>query len=189
MAGNMRYPSNYAGNDATQNYIRQQQEYIQQLQEQVKNYQKAQEIYSNPIGQYQSQSSHQQVSQRTPELTAPTRHAEITQVKDKKEVLDAFVEFGTSRMFMTEDEEMIYVKSVDKDGKAILHPYPHGEDEDVTTSTDYVTKDDLKSMLSDAVGEFSKLIPSTDNLVRKDEIRDIIVETLSSNRSRKKEEE
>ena len=188
MAVNMRYPSNYAGNDATQNYIRQQQEYIQQLQEQVKNYQKAQEIYSNPVGQYQSQPQ-QQNTQRTPELTAPTRHAEITQVKDKKEVLDAFVEVGTSRMFMTEDEEMIYVKSVDKDGKAILHPYPHGEDEDVTTSTDYVTKDDLKSMLSDAVGEFSKLIPSTDNLVRKDEIRDIIVETLSSNRSRKKEEE
>lgn len=188
MAVNMRYPSNYAGNDATQNYIRQQQEYIQQLQEQVKNYQKAQEIYSNPVGQYQSQPQ-QQTAQRTPELTAPTRHAEITQVKDKKEVLDAFVEVGTSRMFMTEDEEMIYVKSVDKDGKAILHPYPHGEDEDVTTSTDYVTKDDLKSMLSDAVGEFSKLIPSTDNLVRKDEIRDIIVETLSSNRSRKKEEE
>lgn len=188
MAVNMRYPSNYAGNDATQNYIRQQQEYIQQLQEQVKNYQKAQEIYSNPIGQYQSQPP-QQTAQRTPELTAPTRHAEITQIKDKKDVLDAFVEVGTSRMFMTEDEEMIYVKSVDKDGKAILHPYPHGEDEDVTTSTDYVTKDDLKSMLSDAVGEFSKLIPSTDNLVRKDEIRDIIVETLSSNRNRKKEEE
>ena len=107
----------------------------------------------------------------------------------KKEVLDAFVDVGTSRMFMTEDEETIYVKSVDKDGKAILHPYQHGEDEDITTSTDYVTKDDLKSMLSDAVGEFSKLIPSTDNLVRKDEIRDIIVETLSSNRNRKKEEE
>lgn len=188
MAVNMRYPSNYAGNDATQNYIRQQQEYIQQLQEQVKNYQKAQEIYSNPIGQYQSQPP-QQTAQRTPELTAPTRHAEITQIKDKKDVLDAFVEVGTSRMFMSEDEETIYVKSVDKDGKAILHPYQHGEDEDVTTSTDYVTKDDLKSMLSDAVGEFSKLIPSTDNLVRKDEIRDIIVETLSSNRSRKKEEE
>lgn len=188
MAVNMRYPSNYAGNDATQNYIRQQQEYIQQLQEQVKSYQKAQEIYSNPIGQYQSQPP-QQNAQRTPELTAPTRHAEITQIKDKKEVLDAFVEVGTSRMFMTEDEETIYVKSVDKDGKAILHPYQHGEDEDVTTSTDYVTKDDLKSMLSDAVGEFSKLIPSTDNLVRKDEIRDIIVETLSSNRNRKKEEE
>ena len=188
MAVNMRYPSNYAGNDATQNYIRQQQEYIQQLQEQVKNYQKAQEIYSNPIGQYQSQPP-QQNTQRTPELTAPTRHAEITQIKDKKEVLDAFVEVGTSRMFMTEDEETIYVKSVDKDGKAILHPYQHGEDEDVTTSTDYVTKDDLKSMLIDAVGEFSKLIPSTDNLVRKDEIRDIIVETLSSNRNRKKEEE
>lgn len=188
MAGSIRYPSNYAGNDATQNYIRQQQEYIQQLQEQVKNYQKAQEIYSNPIGQYQSQPS-QQNAQRTPELTAPTRHAEITQIKDKKEVLDAFVEVGTSRMFMSEDEEMIFVKSVDKDGKVILHPYQHGEDEDVTTSTDYVTKDDLKSMLSDAVGEFSKLIPSTDNLVRKDEIRDIIVETLSSNRNRKKEEE
>lgn len=188
MAVNMRYPSNYAGNDATQNYIRQQQEYIQQLQEQVKNYQKAQEIYSNPIGQYQSQSS-QQTAQRTPELTAPTRHAEITQIKDKKEVLDAFVEVGTSRMFMTEDEEMIFVKSVDKDGKTILHPYEHSEDEDITSSHDYVTKDDLKSMLSDAVGEFSKLIPSTDNLVRKDEIRDIIVETLSSNRSRKKEEE
>lgn len=188
MAVNMRYPSNYAGNDATQNYIRQQQEYIQQLQEQVKNYQKAQEIYSNPVSQYQSQTP-QQTAQRTPELTAPTRHAEITQIKDKKDVLDAFVEVGTSRMFMTEDEEMIFVKSVDKDGKTILHPYPHGEDEDITESHNYVTKDDLKSMLSDAVGEFSKLIPSTDNLVRKDEIRDIIVETLSSNRSRKKEEE
>lgn len=189
MAGNMRYPSNYAGNDATQNYIRQQQEYIQQLQQQIQNYQRANENLNNPVGQYQSQPSQQQVVQRTPELTAPTRHAEITQIKDKKEVLDSFVEVGTSRMFMTEDEETIYVKSVDKDGKAILHPYQHGEDEDVTTSTDYVTKDDLKSMLSDAVGEFSKLIPSTDNLVRKDEIRDIIVETLSSNRNRKKEEE
>lgn len=188
MAGNMRYPSNYAGNDATQNYIRQQQEYIQQLQEQVKNYQKAQEIYSNPIGQYQNQPS-QQNTHRTPELTAPTRHAEITQIKDKKEVLEAFVEVGTSRMFMTEDEETIYVKSVDKDGKTILHTYPHSGDEDITTSNDYVTKDDLKSMLSDAVGEFSKLIPSTDNLVRKDEIRDIIVETLSSNRTRKREDE
>ena len=183
----MRYPSNYAGNDATQNYIKQQQEYIQQLQQQIQSYQRANENLNNPIGRYQNQPVQQ--DQRSPELTAPTRHAEITQIKGKKEVLDAFVELGTSRMFMSEDEETIYVKSVDKDGKTLIHPYLHGEDEDITTANDYVTKDDLKSMLSDAVGEFSKLIPSTDNLVRKDEIRDIIVETLSSNRSRKKEEE
>jgi len=180
---NMRYPSSYAGNNATQNYIRQQQDYINQLQQELQN------LRNNPYPTAVTPTQPTQQEQRSPELTAPTRHAEITQVKDKKDVLDAFVEVGTSRMFMTEDEEMIYVKSVDKDGRTILHPYPHGEDEDVTSSHDYVTKDDLKSMLSDAVGEFSKLIPSTDNLVRKDEIRDIIVETLSSNRSRKKEEE
>lgn len=183
MAGNMRYPSNYAGNDPTQNYIRQQQEYIQQLQQEVQNlrdsqYQKVTQV--QPV---------QREEPRSPELTAPTRHAEITQVKDKKEVLDAFVEVGTSRMFMTEDEGFIYIKSVDKDGRTILHTYPHDTEEDITTANDYVTKDDLKSMLSDAVGEFSKLIPPSDSFVRKDEIRDIIVETLSSNRSRKKEEE
>lgn len=33
MAVNMRYPSNYAGNDATQNYIRQQQDMIDNLPE------------------------------------------------------------------------------------------------------------------------------------------------------------
>lgn len=180
----MRYPSSYAGNDATQNYIRQQQNYIQQLQQELQNMRDS---------QYQvvtrSQPVLQQEEQRTPEITAPTRHAEITQFRDKKEVLDTTVDPGTSRMFMSEDEQTILIKSVDKEGRTILHTYPHSEDEDITTANDYVTKDDLKSMLSDAVGEFSKLIPSTDNLVRKDEIRDIIVETLSSNRNRKKEEE
>ena len=180
---NMRYPTSYAGNNATQNYIRQQQEYINQLQQELQNFR------NNPPYPTATTAQSTQQDQRSPELTAPTRHAEITQIKDKKDVLDSFVEVGTSRMFMTEDEEMIYVKSVDKDGRTILHPYPHGEDEDITTSNDYVTKDDLKSMLSDAVGEFSKLIPPSDSFVRKDEIRDIIVETLSSNRSRKKEEE
>ena len=180
---NMRYPSSYAGNNATQNYIRQQQDYINQLQQELQN------LRNNPYPVANATSQPVQQEQRSPELTAPTRHAEITQVKSKKEVLDAFVEVGTSRMFMTEDEETIFVKSVDKDGRTVLHPYSHLEDEDITESHDYVTKTDLKSMLSDAIGEFSKLIPSTDNLVRKDEIRDIIVETLSSNRSRKKEEE
>lgn len=184
MAGNsMRYPTAYAGNDATQNYIRNQQNYIQQLQQELQNLRENQyqrTVQVQPI---------QQEEQRNPELTAPTRHAEITQVKDKKEVLDAYVEPGTSRMFMRDDESFIYVKSVDREGKTILHTYPHDTEEDITTATDYVTKDDLKSMLSDAVGEFSKLIPPSDAFVRKDEIRDIIVETLSSNRSRKKEEE
>lgn len=178
----MRYPSSYAGNDATTNYIRQQQNYIQQLQQELQNMRSAQ--YTAAVS---PQPAQEEIKQ--PELTGPVRHADIIQIKSKQDVIDASVEKGTSQMFMSEDEQQIWIKSVDKDGKTILHSYPHSEDEDITESNQYVTKEDMKSFLSEAVGEFSKLIPSGDNFVRKDEIRDIIVETLSGNKSRKKEEE
>lgn len=181
--GGMRYPTSYAGNDATNNYIRQQQNYIQQLQQELQNLRTAQ--YPQTVMPVQAATVEETSS---PQLTAPTRHAEITLVKSKKEVLDAEVDLGTSRMFMTEDDQYIYLKSVDKNGKATLHPYLHQDPENITTSNDYVTKDDLKAMLSGAVEDFSKLVPSADTFVRKDEIRDIIVETLSSNRMKKKEE-
>lgn len=181
--GGMRYPSTYAGNDATNNYIRQQQNYIQQLQQELQNLRTAQ--YPQTVTPVQPATVEESTN---PQLTAPTRHAEITLVKNKREVLDAEVDTGTSRMFMTEDDQYIYLKSVDKNGKATLHPYLHQDSEDITSSNDYVTKDDLKAMLSGAVADFSKLVPSTDTFVRKDEIRDIIVETLSSNRMKKKEE-
>lgn len=181
--GGMRYPTTYAGNDATNNYIRQQQNYIQQLQQELQNLRTAQ--YPQTVTPVQTAAVEEPNSLQ---LTAPTRHAEITLVKSKREVLDTEVDLGTSRMFMTEDDQYIYLKSVDKNGKATLHPYLHQDPEDITTSNDYVTKDDLKAMLSGAVEDFSKLVPSADTFVRKDEIRDIIVETLSSNRMKKKEE-
>lgn len=110
------------------------------------------------------------------------------QIKEKKQVLDDQIEPGQSKMYMTEDESVVFIKSMEKDGKTYLRSYIDQGPEDISGANEYVTKDTLKELLNSAVADFSKLVPNSDAFVRKDEIRDIIVETLSSNRPRKKEE-
>ena len=164
-------------NYAAQNYINQLQNYTQQLQKEIERLRETQPVTSAPS-----------VPDPPADLSLPIRHADIIQVKTKKQVINEKVDNGCSKMFMTETEETIYVKSVDENGNATLYTYLQQDPENITDETDFVTKEDLKTMLADAVDQFSKLVPSEDSFVRKDEIKDIIVETLSSTRSKKKEE-
>lgn len=155
-----------------------QQNYIQYLQSEIARLQAMQNPSPQPAQ-----------SQQFSELSLPVRHADITLIKSKAIAKKEAVENGSSRMFMNEAEDEIYVKTVDENGTAILYTYLRQEPENITNETDFVTKADMKSFLDDAVSRFSALIPKEEDLVRKNEIRDIIVETISSGRTRKREEE
>lgn len=183
MAANYNNYGNYnLQNDAQQAYINQLQSYTQQLQREVQQLRQNMNGISAPPTQQNNQ------EQRNLELSLPVRHADIMQIKEKKQVLDDPIEPGQSKMYMTEDESVVFIKSMEKDGKTYLRSYIDQGPEDISEANEYVTKDTLKELLNSAVEDFSKLVPNSDNFVRKDEIRDIIVETLSSNRARKKEE-
>lgn len=189
MAGNTyRYPSSATTmNDVTQNYINQLQNHINQLQQEVRNLQQQQNMNApqpeQPAPQPQPQ---QQVN--SGELSMPVRRAEIGLVDDKKQVIKAHVDPGTSRIFMNKNEKEIYIKSVSEDGTAMLYPYYVGDPEDASEESDYVKKEDLKSFFNDAVQSLSQMVPPADSFVRKDEIKDLIAEAISSTRIRKKEE-
>lgn len=172
MAGNQ---NNYGQYSTAQPYIQYLQNEINRLQTQ--------------LNTMMNQNNQPQQEQHSSDLSLPVRHADITQVKDKSIVKKEKVDPGCSRMFMTESEEEIYIKTVDDDGNITLYTYLQQDPENITNETEFVTKADLKSMLDEAVQSFSTLVPQTDSFVRKDEIRDIIVETLSSSRGRKKEED
>ena len=172
MAGNM---NNYNQYGTAQPYIQYLQNEINRLQTQLNNM-----VNQNSQPQKQEQSS---------SLSLPVRHADIIQVKDKSIAKKEKVDPGESKIFMKESEDEIYIKMADEDGNVTLYTYLQQEPENITNDTDFVTKADLKSMLDEAVQNFSSLVPQADSFVRKDEIKDIIVETLSSSRGRKKEEE
>lgn len=172
-------------NDAQQAYINQLQSYNQQLQREAQQLRQMLGQNNNNVANTQSSSQ----EQRNLELSLPVRHADIMQIKTKKQVLDDPIEPGQSKMYMSEDEQQIFIKSMEKDGKTYLRSYIDQGPEDISGANEYVTKDDIKALLNDAVANFSKLVPSSDSFVRKDEIRDIIVETLSSNRNKRKEDE
>lgn len=175
MAGNQ---NNYGQYSAAQPYIQYLQNEINRLQNQLNN-----------IVSQQNQNSQPQQQDQSSGISLPVRHADIIQVKDKNMVLKEKVEPEESKIFMTEEEDTIYIKHADEHNNVTLYTYTQQEPENVTNDTDFVTKADLKSMLDEAIHSFSDLVPKADSFVRKDEIRDIIVETLSSSRGRKKEEE
>lgn len=186
MAGNgYRYPA--SAYDTTQNYINQLQNYANQLQQEIRVLQQQQNANApqqeQPVQQSQAQ---QQVNPG--EFSMPVRRAEIVLVDDKKQVIKAHVDPGTSRIFMNKNEKEIYIKSVTEDGIATLYPYYVGDPEDASAESDYVKKEDLKSFFNDAVQSLSQMMPPVDSLVRKEEIKDLIAEALSSTRVRKKEE-
>ena len=170
--------NNYLQYNTAQPYIQYLQNEIGRLQGQLNN-----------VVSQQSSRAQAQPQEQSSGMSLPVRHADIIQVKDKSIVKKEKVEPGESKIFMTESEDEIYIKVADDDGNVTLYTYLQQEPENVTNDTDFVTKADLKSMLDEAVKNFSSLIPQTDSFVRKEEIRDIIVETLSSGRGRKREEE
>ena len=172
-------------NDVTQNYINQLQNHINQLQQEVRNLQQQQNTNAPPPEQPAPQPQQQSNSG---ELSMPVRRAEIGLVDDKKQVIKARVDPGTSRIFMNKNEKEIYIKSVSEDGAAMLYPYYVGDPEDASEESDYVKKEDLKSFFNDAVQSLSQMMPPADSFVRKDEIKDLIAEAISSTRIRKKEE-
>lgn len=180
---NYRYPT--GAYDTTQNYINQLQNYANQLQQEIRVLQQQQQ---NATGVQPDQSSQTQPAASPGELSMPVRRAEIVLVEDKRQVLKSHVDNGTSRMFMNKNEKEIYIKSVSDDGVAKLYPYYVGDPEDANEESDYVKKDDLKTFFNDAVQNLSQMMPSTDSFVRKDEIKDLIAEAISSTRIRKKEE-
>lgn len=183
MANNYNNYGNYGfQNEAQQAYINQLQNYTQQLQREVQQLRQSMNGVSAPPTQQNNQ------EQRNLELSLPVRHADIMQIKEKKQVLDDPIDPGQSKMYMTEDESIVFIKSMEKDGKTYLRSYMDQGPEDISGANEYVTKDTLKELLSSAVSDFSKLVPKSDDFVRKDEIRDIIVETLSSSRSKRKDD-
>lgn len=187
MAGNA-YRYSAAAYDTTQNYINQLQNYANQLQQEIRNLQQQQNMNNPQQQEFQAQQTQNQQTLNPGELSMPVRRAEIILVEDKKQVLKAHVDPGTSRIFMNTNEKEIYIKSVSEDGVSILYPYYVGDPEDASEESDYVKKEDLKNFFNDAVQSLSQMMPPADSLVRKDEIKDLIAEAISSTRIRKKEE-
>lgn len=124
--------------------------------------------YQNPYQQYQNQFQqnfqqpvqNQQFQPAQQSLTPPTIHAEIIQIDGgKKEVENYPVNAGCSQMFISKDEQTIFIKSVLVNGQYTIDEYQKKEPEpeqETNLLENYVTIDMLNSRLSEIVSAFSQ---------------------------------
>lgn len=127
--------------------------------------------YVNPYQQYQNQfqQNFQQPVQNQIQapvqqtLTPPTIHAEIIQIDGgRKEVENYPVNVDSSQMFISKDDQTIFIKSVYANGKYELAEYQKREPEpeqETNPLENYVTIDMLNSRLSEIVSSFSQNQP------------------------------
>lgn len=124
--------------------------------------------YQNPYQQYQNQFQqnfqqpvqNQQFQPAQQSLTPPTIHAEIIQIDGgRKEVENYPVNAGCSQMFISKDEQTIFIKSVLANGQYTIDEYQKKEPEpeqETNLLENYVTIDMLNSRLSEIVSAFSQ---------------------------------
>lgn len=97
---------------------------------------------------YQPQMQNQYQTQQQSQMTPPTIHAEIIQVGGEQEVKDYPVAAGCTQMFMTKDDNNIFIKSAYANQPAQIVRY--NRIEPVAEATpDYVTKEELDKRLND----------------------------------------
>lgn len=122
----------------------------------------------NPYQQYQNQFQqnfqqpvqNQQFQPAQQSLTPPTIHAEIIQIDGgRKEVENYPVNAGCSQMFISKDEQTIFIKSVLANGQYTIDEYQKKEPEpeqETNLLENYVTIDMLNSRLNELVSAFGQ---------------------------------
>lgn len=79
-------------------------------------------------------------------MTPPTIHADIIQVGSEQEAWNEQVAAGASKMMITRDESLIFIKSAYPDRQPTLDVY-RKEEQKPAPSGDYVTKEELAEIL------------------------------------------
>lgn len=106
----------------------------------------------NPYLQAYLQALQQQFSQaqQTPQMSLPTIHADIIQVRDQENVERYSVGVGQSQMFITQDENTIFVKSGTENGPslAIYDKRPPAPPAPVIDPQTFVTREELDRILN-----------------------------------------
>lgn len=115
--------------------------------------------YQNPYTQYQApaQQNFQQPAQQT--LTPPTIHAEIIQVDGGSREVESFpVNAGCSQMFMSKDEQTIFIKSVFANGQHTITEYQRQaqKQDSGNALANYVTIDMLNDRLQELSAKFQQ---------------------------------
>lgn len=115
-----------------------------------------QQPYQDPA--YMRMMAAQQGPQHGPQgpqmMTPPTIHAEIIQVDDMEAIDRHAMTPGTTQMYLTKDEKNIVIRSMYANGQhsdEIYDKRPPAPPAPTLNPTDYVRKDELQTLIADAI--------------------------------------
>lgn len=103
--------------------------------------------YQNNV-QPQNQTSVQSQSVQN-QMTPPTIHADIIQIEGYEQVKDYNMAAGCTQMFMTKDEQNIFIKSVFANNTDDIVTYTRSETPVENVQNDFVTREEFERRLAD----------------------------------------